>query len=194
MISFRQRSPKRNEKREERTKNRTRHVRIVASMVTSEGLQSENDTAVSKTKKDLQECFNCHAKGHYSSNCQRNAMFCTERRMNNDGSSFTVRSRTCEKPGVTRRRKVEGKEVGDILLDTGCSRTLVRQSLVPEEDKFIEGCAVAIRCAHGDTVLYPLAKVSVEVDGRLMEVEAAVSNTLPMSVLFGTDNPELKAS
>ena len=59
------------------------------------------------------------------------------------------------------------------------------------EDKIQEGGAVAIRCAHGDTVLYPLAKISLEVEGHPITVEAAVSNTLPMSVLLGTDNPEL---
>ena len=80
--------------------------------------------------------------------------------------------------GVEREGKVEGKAVSNILLDTGCSRTLVRGDLVPD-DKVIDGEVVAIRCAHGDTVLYPLAEVT------------AVSNTLPMAVLLGTDTPEL---
>ncbi len=52
----------------------------------------------------------------------------------------------------------------------------------------IDGEVVAIRCAHGDTVLYLLAEV---MDGRKMTVEAAVSNTLPMAALLGTDTPEL---
>ncbi len=92
--------------------------------------------------------------------------------------------------GVEREGKVEGKAVSNILLDTGCSRTLVRGDLVPD-DKVIDGEVVAIRCAHGDTVLYLLAEVTIEVDGRKMNVEAAVSNTLPMAVLLGTDTPEL---
>ena len=74
-------------------------------------------------------------------------------------------------------------------MDTGCSRT-VNRDLVPE-NKIIEGEAVAIRCAHVNTELYPLAQVSLEVDGRLMEVETTVSSTLPMDVLLGMDNPEL---
>ena len=32
----------------------------------------------------------------------------------------------------------------------------------------------------------------MEIDGRAFEVEAAVSNTLPVSVLLGGDVPELK--
>ena len=57
--------------------------------------------------------------------------------------------------------------------------------------KVIEGEAVTIRCAHGDVVLYPLAEVGVEVDGKVIKVDAAVSESLPVSVLLGTDVPEL---
>ena len=85
---------------------------------------------------------------------------------------------------------VEGRHADNILLDTGCSRTLVRKELVPEE-KILDGEAVAIRCAHDDTVLYPLAQVEVSVGGQALEVKVAVSDTLPMDVLLGTDVPEL---
>ena len=70
------------------------------------------------------------------------------------------------KPGVYKSGKVEGRKVTDILLDTGCSRTVVRQDLVPEQKK-VEGEAVAICCAHGDTVLYPLAQVEILEDKSL---------------------------
>ena len=42
-----------------------------------------------------------------------------------------------------------------------------------------------------DTVLYPLADVNMEVDGLPINVEAAVSETLPAAVLLGTDVPQL---
>ena len=83
---------------------------------------------------------------------------------------------------------VEGSTVENILLDTGCSRTLVRSDLVRQE-KIIEGEVVTICCAHGDTVLYPVASVELEVEGRHITVEAAVSDTLPMAVLLGRDVP-----
>ena len=41
--------------------------------------------------------------------------------------------------------------------------------LIPPE-KFLEGDTM-IKCAHGDTVLYPLANVDVEVDGQRVTVE-----------------------
>ena len=69
-------------------------------------------------------------------------------------------------PRMEARRTglVEGKQVRNLLLDTGCTRTLVRKELVPSKN-MIEWKAVTIRCAHGDTVLYLLATVTLEVGG-----------------------------
>ena len=78
-----------------------------------------------------------------------------------------------------------------IMLDTGCSRTLVRRDLVLQE-QFIKGAVVPIRCAHGDTVVYPLALVDITLGGCSVQMEAAVSETLPLDALLGTDVPVLK--
>ena len=84
---------------------------------------------------------------------------------------------------------VEGKQI-DLLLDTGSARTLVRRELVPEE-KVLVGEVVAVRCAHGDNVNYPLADVDVEIEGRKMTIRAGVSDRLPVQILLGCDVPEL---
>ena len=42
--------------------------------------------------------------------------------------------------------------------------------LVPPE-KILSGDAVTIRCAHGDTVLYRLADLEMEMDGVYIQVE-----------------------
>jgi predicted aspartyl protease len=84
---------------------------------------------------------------------------------------------------------VEGQTVQDILLDTGCTRTMVRADLVPPEH-FLEGDAVTIQCARGDTVLYPIAIVAIQIGGLEMEVEAAISERLPVAVLLGKEVPE----
>lgn len=52
--------------------------------------------------------------------CPQNAMMCTERKVDSGVISEMRRKKFVAKPGVL---KSEGK---DILLDTGCSRTLVR--------------------------------------------------------------------
>ncbi|KAL5491773.1 hypothetical protein EMCRGX_G017130 [Ephydatia muelleri] len=101
--------------------------------------------------------------------------------------------------GITRRQTdrtvlrsgfVEGNKVEDIVLDTGCSRTMIRRDLVPTT-KILDD-AVTVQCAHGDTVAYPLAVVELTVDGLPLTVEAALSDTLPTALLLGRDVPELK--
>ena len=89
--------------------------------------------------------------------------------------------------GLTRSGSVEGQAVSNILIDTGCSQSIVREELVPQER--LLGEAVTIRCAHGDVVLYPLAMVEIQMDNRTMELQVAVSDTLPVDVLLGTDAP-----
>ena len=156
--------------------------------------QRKGQTVSKHPKNDLTdiECFNCHKKGHYSSNCPHNAMICTtERRVDHNGSSPAVKKQTRARLGSVRHGFVEKKSVKEIVLDSGCYRTVVHRDLVPE-GKIKEGVSVAIRCAHGDTVLYPVADISIDVEGKHIDVEAAVSDTLPVDVLLGTDVEELK--
>lgn len=51
---------------------------------------------------------------------------------------------------------------------------------------------MTVNCAHGNTVLYPLADVNMELGGVKMGVRAAVSERLPVPVLLGMDVPELE--
>ena len=120
-------------------------------------------------------CYNCGKNGHISMNCPDKASYFCK-----DGWGRSV----------ARVGRVEGTAVSDILLDTGCTCTMVRADLVPEEN-LLPGEAATVLCAHGDTVLYPLARVRIDVEGVDMEVRAAVSESLPVSVLLGTDVPEL---
>ena len=90
---------------------------------------------------------------------------------------------------VIRRGTVEGMPV-EILLDTGSARTLVRRELVPK-DKELSGKSVVVRCAHGDSVRYPLADLDIEVEGKRFTIRAGVSEELPVQLLLGRDVPEL---
>ena len=56
----------------------------------------------------------------------------------------------------------------------------------------LKGEVVAIHFAHGDTVLYLLAEVHLEINGHNIDVVAAVSDSLPMPELLGTDVPQLQ--
>ena len=66
---------------------------------------------------------------------------------------------------------------------------MVRSSLVPQH-WMLDGEAVTIRC---DTVLYPLASMHLSIGEKTITVKAAVSETLPVAVLLGTDVEELSA-
>ena len=123
-------------------------------------------------------CFKCKARGHIARNCPK-ALFCHGQ------------GRQSRRSGeLLLRGEVEGHSVKDIQLDTGCTRTVVRSDLV-DKRKIVSGESVTIQCAHGDVVSYPLARVDIAVAGKRITVEAAVSDTLPRSVLLGTDVQEL---
>ena len=53
---------------------------------------------------------------------------------------------------ATRSGTVEGRNVRDVVLDTGCSHTIIHQDLIPSSKK-VPGEAVTIRCSHGDIAL-----------------------------------------
>ena len=53
----------------------------------------------------------------------------------------------------------------------------------------VEG-EVTIRCAHGDVVTYPLANAKIDVGGKSILVQAAVSDDLPAAALLGWDIPD----
>ncbi len=58
--------------------------------------------------------------------------------------------------------------------------------------KTLDGEAVTTRCVHSNPMRYPLAEVELQLDEVMLKVKAAVSDSLPMSVLLGTDVPELR--
>ena len=120
-------------------------------------------------------CYTCNERGHFSASCPKRSMYCGKP----EGGADRAR----------RHRIVNGVYCTDILVDTGATQTKVRKDLVNKDDIF-DG-EVTIRCTHGDTTSYPLAVVKITVGGKDIVTTAAVSGTLPASVLLGWDVPEL---
>ncbi|XP_011404865.1 PREDICTED: uncharacterized protein LOC105313269 [Amphimedon queenslandica] len=122
-------------------------------------------------------CFHCRKPGQLTSHC-----------LEKTGAGSAMMGRESSK-GLRRSGSINGKAI-QILLDTGCSRTMVPSSLVPQQ-WMLEGEAVTIHCAHGDTILYPLAQAHLSIGEKSITVKAAVSDTLQVAVLLGTDVKEL---
>ena len=74
-----------------------------------------------------------------------------------EAGKVEVNGSTVEGLSIHRVGIVEGTRVPDVVLDTGCSQTIVRRDIVPEE-KTVAGEPIMLCCVHGDTVLYPLAE------------------------------------
>ena len=95
-------------------------------------------------------CYNCHCVSHVAAKCPSCvAMYCESgcRRR-----KPVVRG-SDHKRAVSRQGLVEGVNMKDILL--------VRSYLIPEEK--MNAVELSIRCAHGDTVIYPLAEIEIVV-------------------------------
>ena len=61
------------------------------------------------------------------------------------GSGVCVElKQTINSKSINRSGKVEGREVDDVVLDTGCACTMVRQDLVPKE-RLVAGATVRLR-------------------------------------------------
>ena len=50
---------------------------------------------------------------------------------------------------------------------------------------------IGVRCAHGGTAYYPIAKLGVEIGGQTISIRTGVSERLPVQLLLGRDVPEL---
>ena len=80
---------------------------------------------------------------------------------------------------------VDGRPV-KMLVDTGCTRTIVASTVV-RKSKVTPKNKVPILCVHGDTCLYPTARVKLMCGNWEKEMEVAVAPNLPVAVLLGSD-------
>ncbi len=97
------------------------------------GFRTEPRTKVNTAGE--KQCFHCHQWG-----------------------STIASSEACRK-GKLKWGKVGGKSV-QMLLDSGCSRTMVSANSV-DSSKISKAETVAVLCVHGDTVEYPTAMVEL---------------------------------
>ena len=144
-------------------------VRVIAQLVQT-NLEGSR-TILSVTTVD---------KGVVSMKCLSAALFCRPEQPKLDSTVLPVgiHSTLCMSEWSSRRKPCR---TNCVILRHWLFMNNGRQDLVPES-KIIERDAVTIRCAHGDTVLYPVTQLELEVDGLLLCVETAVSKSLSVPV------------
>ena len=129
-------------------------------------------------------CYNCKQRGHVAAKYPSNAaLFCQGEEQANDSTLQRV-VKEAHRHGI-----VEGVHVSNILLDTGATRSIIREDLLPPDHR-VDG-EVTVRCAHGNTVAYPFTEVAVEIGSRQLVVTAGVSRTLPVPMLLGREVPDM---
>ena len=103
-------------------------------------------------------CYSCNELGHYCSRCPKRSLFASQQ----PGASLP--GAHSKQDGARRGGTVNRVYCPDIVVDTGATQTLVHKRLVCIDD-VLDG-EVDIKCAHDNTVSYPLAGVKIEMGGR----------------------------
>ena len=127
--------------------------------------------------KGDKRCYSCGHWGHLSYSCpNKKALFagaCQDVAWNEDSYKYL------------RRGTVDGRPV-QMLVDTGCDRTIVSATIV-KTAKLDPGSKVPVLCVHGDTCFYPTATVKLASGPWSKEATVAVAPNLPVAVLLGRD-------
>lgn len=125
-------------------------------------------------------CHVCGQTGHLKAHCpnvfSKNYM-CSVPRSEGQREEITMGVFIDDKPCIA-------------LLDSGSDRTLVRQDSLPKDVVFCGGI-VDIVCIHGDKVGYPIAEVTVKVEGQPFALSVGVLEDLPYQIVLGLDVPVL---
>ena len=130
-------------------------------------------------------CFYCQQPGHKAS-------LCPIRKAKLSGACYVPRPEEHRHMLNTKKYKsvaINGETV-NALLDSGSSRSLVRQDLVPVSSMDYNQ-SEDILCVHGDKHIYPTADVTVDIDGQTYLLTVGVVANLPVPALFGWDLPIL---
>ena len=162
-----------------------------ASWPLGEGLPKtrakEAESAPSMEQPKRQErdiyCYTCREKGHMSFKCPNSTGLYSDENCEP--------RRPVERPTsgeVYRSGRVKDISVADIVLDTGASRTLVWEDLVPP--CAISNGEVAIRCAHRNAISYPLAEIKITVGVRGADCASSRLQDSPGSCTAWMRRPE----
>ena len=150
--------------------------------------KSESSEVESRTPQKRVQCFKCQEFGHKANECrnkrvEKSVNLCNVSKFPAMNHNYMVNDEEFSQHITTGY--VNGKLV-KILRDTGCNQTLVKSSVV-ENEEFISGENVKISCVLGDCAELPVCEVQMNTKFGTGTVKVGVADTLPVEVLLGND-------
>ncbi|XP_078579528.1 uncharacterized protein LOC144863824 [Branchiostoma floridae x Branchiostoma japonicum] len=131
-------------------------------------------------------CYHCGDPSHFIRDCP----MLKQEAQPSGASSFFGEMKTGSPPtAFIVRGQVEGTAV-PLLLDTGSTHTLIRESLVDARKVRLDNQG-GITCIHGEERKHPSARVEIRVGHRSYRVNAKVIPNLPRPAIVGRDVPHL---
>lgn len=141
-------------------------------------INSEN---VKRPMSDI-KCYNCQDFGHYANRCSKP----DRRKLGVKGAATGL---LCFKPLVGNKLndysiigQIEGKDAR-MLVDSGCTRTLVHRRFVPKNAE--TGDFISVLLANGETLETPLAEVKIRGKDQEFAEIVGVVDELPTDCLLG---------
>ena len=92
-------------------------------------------------------------------------------------------------PNWTKTVRIKGHEI-TILLDTGCTKTIVHPRCVAEKD-FL-GWTIPYSTASERKTYFPAASVMLEVEGKSTCIAVGVAKHITQDMLMGRDIPHFR--
>ena len=123
---------------------------------------------VKKLKSEI-TCFKCHHKGYSAAECTEENYSCTTRNHKPE-------------PQFDRKGRSNGGPVVMMKMDMGCATTTIHNSLIPLV--CIKESMIEIIASTGETCNYKLVDLTLTINGKRYNVEAAVADELPVPVLL----------
>lgn len=165
------------------SKNVLAEARTLVSPEHKTELVSKQGKAKERTPKELIKCYNCQELGHYANSCPKS----DRRKLAAKGNA---QGYLCFKP-IDEEMNVKSFSLtgrincdeAKMLVDSGCSRTLVHRKFLRPQMK--TGQFMSVLLANGESLTIPLARVQIESKHGNHEELVGIVDDLPVDCLLG---------